>query len=160
LVARFAQAFGSDLVEQQVIDSLRTFVLTIRAGNSPWDRFRNGDSSAISESAKRGQELFMGKARCAACHPPPLFTDGAVHATGFGNAAKAAEPPKGVVTMTADVDGKLRVDAGKTKPEDATRTPSVRMLAATAPYGSGNQEPSLHKMVDYMLSGGNSLWSD
>jgi len=32
-----------------------------------------------SESEKRGQELFFGKAQCATCHTPPYYTDNQMH---------------------------------------------------------------------------------
>jgi cytochrome c peroxidase len=32
-----------------------------------------------SQAESRGQELFFGKAQCAACHPPPYFTDNLMH---------------------------------------------------------------------------------
>ena len=46
-----------------------------------------GDVRAISESQKRGWELFKGKARCITCHEVrpsfPLFTDFKFHNTGI-----------------------------------------------------------------------------
>ena len=32
-----------------------------------------------SESERRGQELFFGKAQCATCHTPPFYTDNLMH---------------------------------------------------------------------------------
>ena len=45
----------------------------------PWDRYLAGDAGAIGEAAKRGALLFYGKARCAACHSGPLFSDFQFH---------------------------------------------------------------------------------
>jgi mono/diheme cytochrome c family protein len=39
-------------------------------------------STAISESAKRGARLFVGKAGCFDCHNGPLFSDDAFHNVG------------------------------------------------------------------------------
>jgi hypothetical protein len=33
------------------------------------------EGTVNSSAARRGEELFMGAARCATCHTPPLFTD-------------------------------------------------------------------------------------
>jgi cytochrome c peroxidase len=33
------------------------------------------DSKKTTESEKRGQAVFFGKARCAGCHPAPYYTD-------------------------------------------------------------------------------------
>jgi cytochrome c peroxidase len=37
------------------------------------------DPQKNDEAARRGQELFFGKARCAACHTPPYYTDNQTH---------------------------------------------------------------------------------
>ncbi|MBA3313772.1 MAG: cytochrome B6 [Planctomycetota bacterium] len=37
------------------------------------------DSEQASESERRGQELFFGKARCAECHPAPHYLDNLMH---------------------------------------------------------------------------------
>jgi cytochrome c peroxidase len=37
------------------------------------------DSKEATESELRGQELFFGKAQCAACHPAPYYTDNMMH---------------------------------------------------------------------------------
>lgn len=36
----------------------------------------------LSPSAKRGRELFIGKAGCASCHPEPVFSDSSMHDVG------------------------------------------------------------------------------
>jgi mono/diheme cytochrome c family protein len=35
----------------------------------------HGAELALSESARRGRAIFMGKAGCVECHPPPLFSN-------------------------------------------------------------------------------------
>jgi cytochrome c peroxidase len=37
------------------------------------------DPQKASESERRGQELFFGKAQCATCHLPPYYTDNLMH---------------------------------------------------------------------------------
>jgi len=36
-------------------------------------------ASKASESERRGQDLFFGKAQCSACHAPPYYTDNLMH---------------------------------------------------------------------------------
>jgi hypothetical protein len=43
------------------------------------DRFGKLDPSKANEAEMRGQELFFGKARCAECHPAPLYLDNRMH---------------------------------------------------------------------------------
>lgn len=37
------------------------------------------DRTRATESEVRGEDLFFGKANCAACHTPPYYTDGLMH---------------------------------------------------------------------------------
>lgn len=37
------------------------------------------DPAKASDSEKRGEELFFGKAQCSACHVPPYYTDNLMH---------------------------------------------------------------------------------
>jgi cytochrome c peroxidase len=37
------------------------------------------DPALSSESERRGQELFFGKAQCSVCHPAPYYTDNLMH---------------------------------------------------------------------------------
>ena len=52
--------------------------------DSPFDRWvaDGADSSWISPAAKRGAQLFVGKASCIDCHYGPFFSDGAFHDVG------------------------------------------------------------------------------
>ena len=41
--------------------------------------YGNLDPQKATESELRGQEIFFGKAHCAACHPGPYYTDNLMH---------------------------------------------------------------------------------
>lgn len=43
------------------------------------DVFGKLDEAKASKAEIRGQELFIGKAKCATCHPAPYYTDGLMH---------------------------------------------------------------------------------
>ncbi len=65
----FSQAFpGEGLTETTILKAIATYERTIVAGASKFDEWIEGNEDAISQSAKRGFELFNGKARCADCH--------------------------------------------------------------------------------------------
>jgi len=64
---------------------------TLILGASPFDRWAadlaagNGDSSTqISDDAKAGAKLFVGKAGCSDCHGTPLLSDDKFHNVGVG----------------------------------------------------------------------------
>jgi cytochrome c peroxidase len=43
------------------------------------DVFGHLDPAKASAQELRGEQLFLGKARCSGCHPPPLFSDNLMH---------------------------------------------------------------------------------
>lgn len=63
--------------ERPWIAALTGYVLTRYAGESRWDRMERFHDRPKDLDA--GYRLFVGKAGCAHCHAPPLYTDGAVH---------------------------------------------------------------------------------
>jgi len=52
----------------------------------------DGMAYALSEAARRGRELFMGKAGCAQCHPPPLYTNQQLWDPGLGGTVQYDVP--------------------------------------------------------------------
>lgn len=67
--------------------AIAEFEFTLVRANAPIDRYARGDTSALSESEKRGALLFFGKARCVACHAVAgtsneMFSDFKMHVIG------------------------------------------------------------------------------
>ena len=134
----FKTAFGDHAITtERVVLALASFVRSIRSGNAPYDRFEEGDASAIDDAAQRGWLVFRDKAGCTACHVPPLFTDNVFHNIGIGT----NDEGRAGVTKKAS-------DTGKYK------TPTLRSAAQTAPYFHYGSAATLEAAVDYMLSGG------
>lgn len=71
-------------VDDTAVQALEAFVLTRDEGDAPWDRQERAalarPNEAPSDPVVAGYRLFMGKAGCGVCHPPPLYTDGGYHA--------------------------------------------------------------------------------
>jgi len=57
-----------------------------------------------NELEKRGEELFFGKAKCAACHPAPYYTDGSMH----NLRAERFFTPRDILGRTASADGPIK----------------------------------------------------
>jgi len=76
-------AARAGISEETLSQALARYVRSILSGNSRFDRFVNGDRSALTEEEQRGLSIFRGKGNCTACHPSqrqgysehPLFTD-------------------------------------------------------------------------------------
>jgi cytochrome c peroxidase len=171
----FAAAFGDGAVTiERVGQAIAGFERTIVSVQAPIDRFLHGDAGAISESAKRGWELFNGKARCNTCHgyveAVPLFTDDDFHNLGVGatrvDFAGAARKAAAAAAAGRSLDELSLTDAevselGRftvTREErhlGAFKTPQLRNVARTAPYMHDGSEPTLASVIELYNRGGN-----
>jgi len=79
---QFNTVFGTDATPANVAMAIAAYERTLVAKNSPFQRYVNGDKKALSPAAKRGFEIFRGKAACISCHAPPLLTDNSFHNIG------------------------------------------------------------------------------
>lgn len=138
---QFQEVFGTDVTAENVAKAIGAFERTILSGDAPYDRFKNGDEDALSESAQRGMKLFFGKANCVACHSGPNFSDGAFHNIGVG--MDQEDPDLGRYTQTG-----LLGDRGSFK------TPTLREIAKTAPYMHDGSLATLKDVVDFYAKGG------
>ena len=71
----------SDYLAKAIASFERTVVSTI----APFDKYAMGDKKAISKAAKKGFELFKGKAHCIDCHDGFNFSDGSFHNIGLND---------------------------------------------------------------------------
>ena len=171
-VRLFTVAFGS--TGPSFDDALRAvaaFEATINSTNVPFDRYLEGDTSALSESAIRGAELFVGQAGCSACHSGPLLTDESFHALGVPDNPKFAQEPLRQITLrfqnrargvSEDVYRTVDTDLGlfyTTKQEidiDKFRTPMLREVGQTGPYMHNGVFATLEEVVQFYNAGGGS----
>ena len=79
------------LVLVNVAKAIAAYEQTLVTGPAPFDQWAaelqagHGDSSTtISDAAKLGAQLFVGKAGCSDCHNTPLLSDGEFHNIGIG----------------------------------------------------------------------------
>ena len=122
-VERFEEVFGdSRLSMERVTQAIAAFERTLRGGRSRFDYFLNGKLKALTDEAIAGLHLFRTTARCINCHHGPLMTDDRFHNIGLSNYGRKFE----------DL-GRYRI-TDNPKDVGAFRTPSLRNIAATAPY--------------------------
>lgn len=129
----------ADIRFTHISDAIAAFVATeFRSDTSPFDAYLHG-ADVLSGAAMRGLTLFYGRATCATCHAGPFQTDHGFHARGvpqFGP-GKAAR----FETHSRDT-GRMRV-TGLAEDAFAFRTPSLRNVAQTAPYGHAGSHATL-----------------
>ncbi len=80
--ARFHDVFGRAPSASDLASALASYVRTVLSGGTAFDRYARGDRAALTPDVRAGLQLFRGKARCAACHVGPNFTDELFHNTG------------------------------------------------------------------------------
>lgn len=159
----FSAAFPespSDATVDKIVFSLASFCRTLVSGKSAYDRYLEGDKSALSDSQRRGLGLFSGeRLECFHCHSGtnltvsyrdartttdterlPFFNDGLYDLDGAG-----AYPPldQGLYEVTLDAG-----DRGLFRP------PSLRNISLTAPYMHDGSIPDLRGVLDHYAAGG------
>jgi cytochrome c peroxidase len=138
----FQEVFHDDITEKNIGKAIASFQRTLISGNSPADRFDfGGDERALSDSAKRGLELFRGKARCTRCHSGFNFTDEKFHNLGIGWDTSTVDVGRYMVTKNPD-------DIG------AFKTPTLREISRTAPYMHDGRFGTLEEVVEFYNQGG------
>ena len=159
----FARAFpdrpAPDLFT--ITRALAAFQRTLVSFDAPYDRAQRGDPAAMTDAARRGQELFFDhRFECYHCHAAPLFSDNlqtarmafpevAYHNTGLYNiGGTGAYPARGI--GLAEFTG---------RPEDMGRfrTPSLRNVALTAPYMHDGSIATLREVLDHYAAGGRTI---
>ena len=101
-----------------------------RSDTAPFDAFLRGEGD-LPPLAMEGAALFYGEAGCVSCHEGAFQSDHAFHAMGDPQLG----PGKGARFETNPRDeGRFRV-TGHAEDLYAFRTPALRNVALTAPYG-------------------------
>ena len=139
----FAVPDGEAVKPEQVAAAISAYERTLLCGGTAWD------SNSLDEPAKRGWELFRGKAACTGCHTGDNLSDGLYHRVGVA------------VPETGDEGDKGRFDASKADADKFKfRTPTLRNVARTGPYFHDGSEASLEAAVKLMAKGGNRKIKD
>jgi cytochrome c peroxidase len=142
--------------------ALEAYIRKLAAGRSPFDDFMNGSAKSISADAKHGMVAFT-RHGCDGCHFGPTFTD-----EGFHNLRNPGKPGQardlarggGLAFATtwqfssssqfADsvkAGLKAKVTQVSNDPE-GFRTPSLRNVDSTAPYGHDGAFATLDQAID------------
>jgi len=174
--AEFMQAFERGVNEQDLLRAIAAYERTLVSFDARFDHFIAGNAGAISEPAKRGWELFNGKARCNRCHAltdnnrdTTLFMDNDFHNIGIGILRHRVGPlaqqaerdlARGYVTGidTAAITSEMSV-LGRflvTRKSDdiaSFKTPGLRNLLLTAPYFHDGSMQTLWDAMDHYNKG-------
>ncbi len=136
--AAFRAAFGDDEIDRDRVGrALAAFQGTIRSGDSPFDRWVDGEEDhGMDAGALRGFALFNGKARCAKCHSGWRFTEDAFHDIGLvtEDRGRGAQIPVPFL-------------------QHAFKTPTLRDIERRAPYMHNGSLATLIEVVRHYENG-------
>ncbi len=140
--ARFKQVFGTEEFGiDEVTKAIATYERTVLSGNSPYDRYKAGNKTAMTASQIRGFDVYFNKAKCDQCHEGINLTANSYHNIGVGTDKPNPDEGRSAVT-------KNPADWG------AFKTPTLREIARTAPYMHDGSIATLEEVVDYYDKGG------
>jgi len=145
-VERFAGAFDGDgaaaITFENVTFAIAAFERTIVTHDSRYDKYAAGDKGALTESERRGLNLFRSlKTRCFECHNLPTFAN-----------------PDFKIIGVPELDGQ-EFDPGRGKfdgpdYDGAFKVPTLRNVALTAPYMHNGKLSTLAEVVEFYADGG------
>jgi cytochrome c peroxidase len=139
---RFQKVFGTrDFTIDHVAQAIATFERTVLSGNAPFDRYKAGDTKAMTEAQVRGMNVFYEKSACDACHIGFNFSDGSYANIGIGMDSK--KPDLGRYTITHREEDK-----------GAFKVPTLREIEHTGPYMHDGRFKTLEEVVEHYNKGG------
>ncbi len=160
----FIVAFGDinnagDITYAHAANAIAAFEAKFwRADNSPYDRYLRGEKDAMSPEAKRGLRLFYGKAGCAQCHSGKFQTDQEFHAIAMPQIGPGKGDNQAGYADGHDDFGRERV-TGDTADRFSFRTPTLRNIQLTAPFGHAGAYNTLEAVVEHHLDAVDALFN-
>lgn len=133
-------AYGRPMDAWVLTRAIASYERTLISGWSRWDRWMNGDPTAMSTSEVRGWQLFNSPAlNCISCHSGFDLSDQGFH--NIGQYLEYTDPGRERISLLAEDFGKFK-------------TPSLRNVARTAPYMHDGTMATLDEVLDHFASGG------
>ena len=172
----FRRVFGHPINSTDLVRAIASYERTQVSFESPFDHFIAGDNSAISESAKRGWELFNTKARCNKCHAlteqrrdPTYFMDKDFHNIGIGilrhnvvaeackaeqeiNSGNMIDVDRAAIQSEMSVLGRFLITK-KDSDIASFKTPGLRNVVITGPYFHDGSQSTLWDVLDHYNKG-------
>jgi cytochrome c peroxidase len=140
---------SADIDFVHIANAIGDFVISEwRSFDSPFDRYLGGAEDALNPQALAGMDVFFGKGKCAACHNGSLFTDQEFYALGLPQFGPGR-------TRRFDL---LPRDVGRMGETDRVadayrfRTPSLRNVTLTGPYGHNGAYADLESIIRHHLN--------
>lgn len=150
----FLKAYEQVPTPKNISHAVASYVATLTSNESRFDYYINKDFNSYTKDEKNGFNLFMGKAKCATCHFPPMF-NGLV-------------PPQFVETESENIGTPVSFDAPEELDSDLGlfefsnvplhkhffKTPTVRNSNMSAPLMHNGSFPNIRTVLEFYNNGG------
>jgi cytochrome c peroxidase len=139
----FDREYGGEISEKTISDAIAHFEATLLTPNSPFDRYLNGDTAAISREAREGHRRFVSFG-CISCHQGVnvggnLFQLFGVMGNYFVDRGNPAKADLGRYNVT-----------GRKEDRYVFKVPGLRNVAVTAPYFHDGSVDTLDMAIEIM----------
>lgn len=168
------QAEDVDRAFANVGKAIEAYERRLVSRRAPFDVFaealRENDPdkrAALSDAARAGLRLFIGRGNCRVCHAGPSFSDGEFHDIGLAGLAEGAPDPgryAGIELLLRDefgAGGRMSDDRNGPRAQASRflvasfhnlgqmKTPSLRNVATTPPYMHRGQFATLQDVLHH-----------
>jgi cytochrome c peroxidase len=166
-VETFQRVFRGEPTRERIAMAIAAFERTLVSRNTPLDRHLRGDETALSDDAKKGLAIFIGKGKCIDCHFGYSLSDDRFHALNAPESPELQSDPR-VAATRRYVAKVYRYEGYRTLTEDpgrylitrdrkdwkAFRTPALLELSKTEPYMHNGVFPTLDEVIEFFDKGG------
>jgi cytochrome c peroxidase len=135
-VKAFKTLYNQEIDSTNLGDAIAAFESSLETTFTPFDKFMDGDSSAISKSAMRGQVIFNEKGNCFDCHFGPDFTGDEFKNIGLFNGRNLNDSGRFIISKNSSDIGAFKV-------------PGLRNVGLTAPYMHNGMFQTLEEVIEY-----------
>jgi cytochrome c peroxidase len=139
-------ASAADIKINHAVNAIAAYqTVAFRSDDSPFDDYLRGDTSAMSDKAIAGMNLFYGSAGCSSCHSGVFQTDHKFHSI----AAPQIGPGRRDGVGGKD-DGRFR-NSRNAADKFKYKTPSLRNVVMTGPWTHAGAYTTLEGVIRHHL---------
>lgn len=159
----FAEAYEgiskNDINQRSISNAIAAYVNSLQSFNSEFDKYVRNEVDTYPEEAKRGFNLFMGKAACGTCHFAPVF-NGTIPPFYLDSESEVLGVTKSFDTINPQLDDDLgRMDNGLYLDKQeffkhSFKTVTIRNVSETAPYMHNGAFKTLEEVLEFYNRGG------
>ena len=124
--------------------ALQAYQSTLVSGESAFDRFQDGDTSALTATEQEGLRLFQTTGRCTTCHAGGELSGASFSATGNGGRNNRSFQRTGVRPIAEDTGSG----------NGAFKSIGLRNVEFTGPYFHNGGQSTLEQVIEFYARGG------